>query len=154
MILETKRLKIRPVEWTDSKALFEYRSDKEVNQFQGFVPSSEAEMLSFIQKVNPEINQVGTWFQFVIILENQNEIIGDIGIHFLVEAQDQIEFGITINKEYQQKGFATEAAACVFHYLFNELKKHRIIASVDPRNTSSIKLFEKLNMRKEAHFKK
>ena len=34
------------------------------------------------------------------------------------------------------------------------MKKHRITASVDPRNTKSIALLERINMRKEAYFKK
>jgi RimJ/RimL family protein N-acetyltransferase len=38
-------------------------------------------------------------------------------------------------------------------YLFNTLNKHRITGSVDPKNSDSIKLLERLNFRKEAHFK-
>ena len=37
--------------------------------------------------------------------------------------------------------------------LIFDLKKHRITASIDPRNTSSIRLIERLGFRKEAHFK-
>ena len=33
------------------------------------------------------------------------------------------------------------------------MKKRRIIASVDPRNTVSIRLIERIGFRKEAHFK-
>ncbi len=33
-----------------------------------------------------------------------------------------------------------------------KLKKHRVTASVDPNNGSSIRLLEKLGFRKEAHF--
>jgi RimJ/RimL family protein N-acetyltransferase len=32
------------------------------------------------------------------------------------------------------------------------LKKHRIITSIDPENTNSIKLVERIGFRKEAHF--
>lgn len=37
-------------------------------------------------------------------------------------------------------------------YLFSDLKKHRITASVDPRNIKSVALLERIGMRKEAHF--
>jgi RimJ/RimL family protein N-acetyltransferase len=40
----------------------------------------------------------------------------------------------------------------VINYLFFDLNKHRVSASVDPNNTKSIKLLEKLGMRKEAYF--
>jgi len=40
----------------------------------------------------------------------------------------------------------------VIDYLFNDLNKHRIIASIDPNNTNSIRLVERIGFRKEAHF--
>ena len=51
------------------------------------------------------------------------------------------------------KGYATEALRAMVDYLFANLGKHRIVASVDPRNTPSIRLIERLGFRKEAHFK-
>ena len=63
------------------------------------------------------------------------------------------ELGCTLHKDYQKKGYATEALKAIVDYLFGRLDKHRIIASVDPRNTASIQLIERLGFRKEAHFK-
>ncbi|MEI7530117.1 MAG: GNAT family protein, partial [Elusimicrobiota bacterium] len=65
----------------------------------------------------------------------------------------QAELGYTLAPEHQGKGYATEAVVRVVEYLF-KLKKHRITATADPRNTPSIKLMERLGMRKEGHFKK
>lgn len=65
----------------------------------------------------------------------------------------QAEIGCTLNKDYQGQGYATEALKGMVRFLFGTLNKHRIIASVDPRNTGSIRLIERLGFRKEAHFK-
>jgi len=65
----------------------------------------------------------------------------------------QAEIGCTLSKNYQNQGYATEALGAMIEYLFLTLNKHRIIASVDPRNTASIRLIERLGFRKEAHFK-
>ena len=40
----------------------------------------------------------------------------------------------------------------MINYLFSELNKHRIIASIDPKNINSIRLVERIGFRKEAHF--
>jgi len=40
----------------------------------------------------------------------------------------------------------------VINYLFAGLNKHRIFASIDPNNENSIRLFERIGFRKEAHF--
>lgn len=93
-------------------------------------------------------------FQFAILTKNENRLIGDMGIIFTGHEKMQTEIGCTLNKDFQAKGYATEALAAMVNYLFVSLKKHRVVASVDPRNKPSIRLIERLGFRKEAHFKK
>lgn len=93
-------------------------------------------------------------FQFVISLACEKRLIGDMGIIFTNHDNMQVEIGCTLNKDYQGQGYATEALKGMVCFLFGVLNKHWIIASVDPRNTSSIRLIERLGFRKEAHFKK
>ena len=88
----------------------------------------------------------------VIIEKQSDKLIGDIGLHFFDVEHQQVEIGCTLDKNFQGKGFATEALAAVFDYLFQKLNKHRIITSIDPENKNSIKLVERLGFRKEAHF--
>lgn len=38
-------------------------------------------------------------------------------------------------------------------YLLGPVQKHRVFASVDPRNTRSLALLERVGMRQEAHFR-
>lgn len=91
----------------------------------------------------------GTWLQLAICLKD-DLVIGDIGIHFLEDAQ--VEIGYTITPDHQGNGYATEAVRAVMDYLFSILMKHRITESVDPDNMASVRLLEKIGFRKEAHF--
>lgn len=152
MKLETNRLLIRPIRQTDKEMVFEYRSDKKTNKYQGWVPETLKDVETFIGKLAKEINEPETWFQFVIIEKDSEKIIGDLGVHFFGEENLQVEIGCTLNKYFQSNGYATESVKCVIDYLFNGLGKHRIISSIDPRNTNSIKLVERIGFRKEAHF--
>jgi len=152
MKIETNRLLIRPISQTDKESVFEYRSDKETNKYQGWIPEAINDVEAFIGKVAKQINEPDTWFQFVIVEKNSKKIIGDLGIHFFGEENLQVEIGCTLNKLFQSKGYATESVESVIDYLFNDLKKHRIITSIDPANTNSIKLVERIGFRKEAHF--
>ncbi len=151
IIIETEQLLLRPIEIKDANALFNYRSDAIANKFQGFIPKNLEDVYEFINKTTTEFNIIESWFQLVIEERNSNQIIGDIGVHFIDE--HQVELGITLAKIQQGKGFATEALKVLITYLIEKLNKHRITASIDPENTSSIKLFERLGFRKEAHFK-
>jgi RimJ/RimL family protein N-acetyltransferase len=152
-MIETELLLLRPITRNDNKQVFSYRSDAETNKYQGFIPKKLEEVDEFIAKNPLKFNQPESWFQLVIIEKNCNEIIGDIGIHFIGEDDFQCELGCTLNKKHQGKGYATTAMKITMDYLFNTLNKHRITGSVDPKNSDSIKLLERLNFRKEAHFK-
>lgn len=151
--LRSDRLLLRPVNKLDAKAIYKYRSDAITNQYQGWIPKTVNDAHYFVSKVAPKINIYDTWFQFAIILKETDELIGDIGIHFLDEGNYQAEIGCTLAKEQHGKGIANEALKTTIDYLFKELEKHRITCSVDPENLASIKMIERLGFRKEAHFK-
>jgi len=152
MKLETKRLIIRQVTLDDKSEIFEYRRDKVTNQYQGWIPETIDDVELFIGKISKQINVPGTWFQFVIVEKETQKIVGDLGVHFIDDENKQAEIGCTLNKDFQHKGYATESVKKVVDYLFKELNKHRIIASIDPANKNAIRLVERIGFRKEAHF--
>lgn len=152
----TNRLHIRPVKLEDKKPMFKYRSDPETNKYLSLIPESEEDIAEFIQKTSCNIDIPGTWFQFVLIEQNSNLLIGDIGIHFLDTDSEnsQVEIGYTLDKQFHGKGYATEALTAVIDFLITGLHKKRITASIDPTNVDSIRLIERLGFRKEAHLEK
>jgi len=152
-MFDTERLLLRPIAPTDNKQVFRYRSEVEANKYQGFVPTELKDVDDFIAKTPLEFNQPESWFQLVIIEKTTDEIIGDIGVHFIGDNNLQCELGCTLCKKHRGKGYATQAMKVTIDYLFNSLNKHRIIGSVDPENIDSIRLLERLQFRKEAHFK-
>lgn len=152
--IKSDRLFLRPIQMDDADSIFMYRSNADVNQYQGWIPVTIEDVHHFIaNKVSPEINQPGTWFQFAIIKKDDNELIGDIGIHFVVSDGFQVELGCTLNQKYHGKGYAFEALTATINYLFDELGKRRIIASIDSRNQASIRLIERLGFRKKGLIK-
>jgi len=155
MELKSQRLRLQSIRKEHAKEVFDYRSDASINKHQGWIPKNLAEVYDFIDnKVSKNIDKTATWYQLVIINKEDNKVIGDIGIHFLDEDKKQVEFGCTLAKPEHGKGFANEALSEIIRFLFKDLNKHRIVASVDPANLKSIAMLERLNFRKEAHFVK
>lgn len=151
----SERLLLKGIEVSDAESIFKYRSDPEIYKFQYWRPKSIQEVEDFLtNKVSRAPNIPDTWYQVGIFLKETHELIGDIGIHFIDDENSQVEIGYTLSPESQGRGYASEAVICIIDYLFNELNKHRITASVDPRNVKSIALLKRIGMRKEAHFKK
>ena len=152
--LQTERLILKPLKIDDTRALFHYRSDERVFKYQSWRPTEKAEAEAFIQKfAHGDFGAPDTWYQMGLYLQQTSQLIGDIGLHFLDVPSQSVEIGFTVAPAYQRQGYAFEAVREMLNYLLETLEKHRVIASVDPRNTASIALLEKLGMRKEAHFR-
>lgn len=151
--ITTERLLIRKLESSDVAAFFAYRSLPEVYEYQAFRPVKISEVEELIKK-NPDLPNIpNTWFQLAVCRTLDNQLVGDVGLHFLGD-NTQVEIGYTIAPEYQGQGYAHEALSGVIDYLFVKVKKHRIIASVEPNNIKSVFLLNRIGMRKEAHFVK
>jgi RimJ/RimL family protein N-acetyltransferase len=152
MKLQTNRLLLRPISLEDKEAVFAYRSNKEDNKYQGWIPEKLSDVEEFIGKVAKQLDEPDSWFQLVIIEQGSGLVIGDLGIHFCGDENKQAELGCTLNREFWRKGYATEAMKKAIDFLFNDLDKHRVFASIYPENSASIGLVERMGFRKEAHF--
>lgn len=151
--IETDRLIIRLAIPSDADDIYTYRSNSIENKYQGWLPKSVKEVRDYIINMPKTLDITNVCFQFAIISLNEKQLIGDMAISFTNQDNSQAEIGCTLHKDYQGKGYATEALKAMVNYLFVTLDKHRIVASVDPRNIASIRLIEQLRFRKEAHFR-
>jgi RimJ/RimL family protein N-acetyltransferase len=148
----TERLLLRCLLPGDAERMFAYRSHSAVLQYQSWHPQSLEEIRLFISSMSKlEFNAPG-WYQIGIALRSDNSLIGDCGIHVLETDCRIVEIGITIAPTYQSHGYATEALKAILSLLFVRLCKHRVFASVDPRNLPSMALMERIGLRKEGHF--
>lgn len=151
ILLSTRRLILRPLEVEDAETMFRYRSRPDVSRYQSWLPADVSEVRAFIEKMRGSPPGMrGTWFTLAIILRETGIMAGDVGLHFPEIESDQLEIGITLSPAFQRRGLAAEALAEVCRFAFFTLGKERLYASVDPRNKPSIRLLERVGMRKEA----
>jgi aminoglycoside 6'-N-acetyltransferase len=85
------------------------------------------------------------WFQYAV--ERRGSLVGDVGV-CVAENRMQAELGFTLAREYQGRGYATEAARCVLDRVFSA-GIHRVSAECDARNAASARLLERLGFRRE-----
>ena len=151
--IRTERLSIQRLELRHAEAVFRYRSDHMISRYQNWEPESVGEVESFIAGLDEIcVDTPGRWYQLGLCVRSSGELAGDCGIHAQVHDPRQVEIGITLARNFQGRGLATEALKAILGYLFNTLGKHRVFGSVDPRNASSLALLERVGMRREAHF--
>lgn len=150
----TERLRLSRLTASDAPVMYEYRSDPEVCRYQTFEPATLGDVEDFIASLqSSKFDTPGTWFQFAIRQRESGLLVGDLGTHFLADDPRQVEIGITVGPSYQGRGLGTEAVAGMLGHLLGTVQKHRVFASVDPRNESCIALLKRVGMRQEAHFR-
>ncbi len=147
------RLHINDLTPEDATALFAYRSHPDVTRFQSWHPPSVDDVRTFIAgNAARQFATNDSWYQLAIRAADSGALIGDLGVHFLDDGQ-QVEIGVTIAPAHQRQGLATLAVRALLDHLFTVLEKHRVFASVDPRNEASLALMRSVGMRQEAHFR-
>jgi RimJ/RimL family protein N-acetyltransferase len=151
--IRTQRLALRDLEASDGPRIFAYHTHPEVSRFQSWGTESVDVIQSYIRSLAViEPDTPGSWYQVGIFLLPGGKLIGDCGFRVLEAEPRQAEIGITLAPEVQGKGYAGEALQALLHYLLVTLGKHRVFGSVDPENLPSMKLLQRVGMRKEAHF--
>lgn len=152
MELLTSRLRLDGLRRDDAAALFAYRADPAVNRYQGWRPATLDEVVQFIERQQAvTFGTLASWWQFALRQRTDGTLVGDLGVHF-VDA-DTLELGITLAPASQGRGLATEAMRAVLKLAFDTLGRHRVFASVDPRNLACVRLLEALGLRREALFR-
>lgn len=149
MELVTARLRIDALRLADAADLFACRADPSVALYQGWCPADLAAASAFIE-AQEQASSHG-WFQRAIRLRDGDGLVGDLGICLPEDPHGSVEFGISIAPVHQGCGYAGEALRGLFAFVFGQLGRHRVHASVDPRNLASMAMLNALGLRQEAH---
>ncbi|MBA3706738.1 MAG: GNAT family N-acetyltransferase [Bacteroidetes bacterium] len=149
----TERLILRKVTENDVNEIFFLRSDKQVMKYIDR-PSAQSieDVFLYIQKIAnlQNHNESITWG---ISLKNDPKIIGYLGFWNIKKEHFRSEIGYILHPNHHKKGIMQEALTAILDHGFKVFKFHSVEANVNPLNSSSIKLLERNNFKREAYFK-
>lgn len=146
-ILETSRLVLRKFTEKDALDLFEIRSNPEMLDFtDGKVDEFIDDTIRFIKIINNGIDKE-KWINFAIVYKPNKKLIGSINLWNFDYKLKKAEVGYALNPLYQKRGLMTEALEAVVKYGFEEMGLDLIEIWTDHRNTSSIKLAERVGFK-------
>ena len=121
MILETKRLILRPWKESDAEDLFEFAKDPKIGPIAGWPPHKNIEeSLEIIRNV------LSDNLTFAVMLKEENRAVGCIGLKMgeetdLTNAEDEAEIGYWIGAVYWGRGLIPEATREIIRYGFEDL---------------------------------
>ncbi len=148
-IINTERLTIRLVEHGDLPALVEANGDDTVTRYlpyESWQSLNDAE--AWYERALTR-HETGVVWQFVIVLRQSQRVIGSCLFFNFDLPSRRAETGYVLAQAHWSNGYAQEAMRGLMHYAFDTLNLRRLEARVDPRNTASCKLLERLGFLRE-----
>ncbi len=95
------------------------------------------------------ILEEGTGVRWGITLTGQDEVIGSCGFLNVSAKHQRAEIGFELSSNHWGRGIAGEALRAVIRHGFTQLGFHRIEALVEPANTASQQLLERVGFTRE-----
>ena len=146
--LATERLILRPVRAGDRDDMLAYRGRADVHRYLEHDPLTANTVGAFLAQRAAKNRPDRDGDHVLLAVERDGTVIGDIAVNRHPDAQG--ELGWVFHPDHSGRGYATEAAAAAIDWGFGELRFHRIWARLNPGNTASARLCERLGMRREA----
>ena len=148
ILIETERLILRELEYTDKNDLFEMDSDPEVHLY---IENNPVKTIDEIQKVIEMLkvqykeNGIARW---AVVDKMTYECIGWSGLKYFNQPLNNhnnfYELGYRFKRKHWGKGFATESSNAILDYGFTNLNVDKFFAITDPKNANSKKVLAKL----------
>lgn len=141
MILQTKRLILRPWCEDDAEYLYRYASDSEVGPPAGWPPHTDVDNSREI--IRTVLSAPET---YAVCLKEDGNPIGCVGLHRndLAEQDDEYELGYWLGKPFWGRGLIPEASRELLRYAFENLGMNRIWCGYYDGNIKSRRVQEKL----------
>lgn len=148
--LETERLLLRPLELTDTEAMFKMDSNPIVHKYLWNKPvetiNESREIIEYVRKQYLD-HAIG---RFAVVLKETNEFMGWAGLKYNdKELNNRINFydiGYRLDEPFWGKGYASEASFAWLDYAFNTMKVQKMDAAAQSENAASNRILQKIGL--------
>lgn len=156
--VRTQRLVLRTVRPEDAPDLA-YYTDPEVCRYIPVGPLDHAELAARAARLAGNAAPSAPGEVLTLAVEHDGTVVGDLMLRLDHGAAPEqppaiAEIGWVMAAAYGGRGLATEAAGALVDLAFGHYPLHRLHARLDPRNTASARLCERLGMTREGHLRR
>ncbi|MDG4862747.1 GNAT family protein [Streptomyces sp. T-3] len=151
--ITTERLVLRPFASGDADDRYAYQCLPEVARYLYRPPLTRQGCAESIaaRAAGTAWNADGDVLLLAVCRADGPGVVGEVALTLRSAHARQAEIGWIFNPRYSGQGYATEAARALTSLAFDRLGVHRIYARLDVLNTGSVRVCERLGMRREAH---
>jgi ribosomal-protein-alanine N-acetyltransferase len=149
LVLDTPRLRLRPVVPPDAGALFAIFSDPAVMRYWSTPPWTRPELAEVMIRADEQDAAAGRAVRLAVLRVQEGDLIGTVSLFHLDEGSRRAEIGYALRRSAWGHGYAGEAVAGLVDRAFQGLELNRLEADIDPRNGASARLLDRLGFRRE-----
>ncbi|MDF2698636.1 MAG: GCN5-related N-acetyltransferase [Haloplasmataceae bacterium] len=149
-ILKTQRLTLREISLSDVNDIFEYASKANVGPRAGWLPHVVIQdTKSWVEHTLSEEFSDSNVGVFSIINNENNKMIGTIGLHRYDVKNNTVEIGYVLNPAYWGNGIMLEACIAIIKWCFESLNIYRLEVGHYEFNYQSRRVIEKSGFKLE-----
>ncbi len=149
--IKTHRLILEELEESHFPSIQAYASDVEVVHYMEWGPNTEKETWSFLENaIQSQSKRPRVDYELAII--GHNQLLGSCRISITSPSCEGF-IGYCLRRESWGVGYGTEVAKALLLFGFRELHLHRIYATCDTENRASLKILEKIGMKREGRLR-
>lgn len=151
--ISTERLSIRLFTADDLDDVYAYQRLPEVARYLYRPPRTRERCVEVLAAAAGATRwtEDGDKLTLAVCRRDDRTVMGEISMRQESARARQAEIGWVLAPAFEGHGYATEAARAVAALAFDVLGVHRLYARLDVLNAASIRLCDRLGMRREAH---
>jgi RimJ/RimL family protein N-acetyltransferase len=152
MEIVTARLLIREFQPADHSAIHAYASDPGVSRYTDWGPNNPETTTAFLAEAMRSAAALPrTRYALAVVDRADGKLIGSIELRITAETHCRGEMGYVVARPSWGQGLATEAAAAILRFAFDEVGLHKVTATCDPANAASARVLSKIGMQHEGN---
>lgn len=149
MILESERLRLRPLSVDDAPAIHEIFSDPVAMRFSLTGLRDRAQTTEWLELAMRRAEETGLGFR-AVTLRSDGSYVGHAGLlPQEVDGAAELEIGYWFLRRHWGRGYATEAACALRDHALVEMKRSRLVSFIVPENSASQAVARRVGMQRE-----
>ena len=150
-ILTGERVRLRAMTPEDASGIFALFSDPEAMRYWSYPPYTELSQAQV--RLARDIAATAQSAALPWGIEQEGALIGTVTLHDLNLSGGRAELGYMLSRPHWGQGLAREAVGLAIDHAFGALGLRRLEADIDPRNSASQKLLERLGFVREGYLR-
>ena len=152
-VLHGRRVRLRPPVAADVPDLFSIFGDAETLRYWSHGPLADlAAAERYYQGMVSGLRDRAL-FQWAVTLPDEDRLVGTVTLVDWDRANRRAEIGFILHPSRQGRGLASDAVREVLTWAFGPMDLHRVEADVEPPNTASLRLLERVGFQREGLFR-